>query len=554
MRIALRQSAYSKTEFYQLMQGRPRPHCHQLRLLLFTLLAIVIIAPGSGVSSSTPDDDGTKKLLLLGDAELRQGRSHYQEALAKYTEALAHNPNSIRGLYSRAELLSMMRQREACMQDLDRLLQLDGKHHRGLALRSSLHAQGGHLQESIRDVESLISVYKTMKKSSKVAEYEGKLQKLRDYASTWLPLRKKLDAARHSSGTVTHSEYETCVVVLHDMIREFAKDNVELRLQRAECALACGDNLAASEELKYVVQKEPQNLGAVALGARAFRALGALDQARAELRRCLSLDPEYAACAHLHKLVREQIRVTSGVTKALEAKEFQNALKQIDAAEKLEEDPPYKDQLLRWRCDAAVGLRDTETGLRVCDTVMQRLGEENPAAFDVHLQKVELYLMEDDLNRAEEQLRHAQRLQPNHAHVREYMQKIENLKRAGARKDYYKILGVKKTASATEIRRAYRHLAKTLHPDKLRSQKLSQKERQKADERFRDINEAKEILLDDEKRGRYDSGEDPTKPAGQQGGGHPFYGHPFTFHGDPFGQGNPFGQGGGHQQFFFRFG
>ncbi|EAN88443.1 hypothetical protein C3747_257g24 [Trypanosoma cruzi] len=514
--------------------------------LVVTALLVALLAVGNALCAGVHDDEVTKQLLLAGDAALRQGRSQYQEALAKYTEALAHNPSSVRGLYSRAELLSMMRQREECMQDLDRLLQLDTKHHRGLALRSSLNAQAGHLQEAIRDVEVLLPLYKEMKKPSKVADYEEKLRDLQHYTSAWLPLRKKLEAPKHSAGDITESEYKTCVALLHDMIRKFAKDNVGMRLQRAECALACGDNQAASEELKYVVQKEPQNLEAVALAARAYRALGAIEQARAELRMCLSLDPEYAACAQLHKLVRGQMRITKAITEALDAKDYQRALQQIDEAEELEENPPYKDQLLLWRCTVAVGLRDTEKGLSVCEEAIEFLGAENPASFDVHLQKVDIYLMQDDLKSAEEQLQNARRLQPNHERVNEYRQRIENLKRVAGRKDYYKILGVKKTANDAEIRRAYRHLAKTLHPDKLRSQELSAKERQKADERFRDINEAKEILLDEKKREIYDSGEDPTKPSGQ-GGGQPFYGHPFTFHG------NPFGHGGGHQ-FFFRFG
>ncbi|ESL11048.1 hypothetical protein TRSC58_01211 [Trypanosoma rangeli SC58] len=520
-------------------------HKFRAAFVIAAALVVSLLAAGTALGGGTPDDEVTKQLLLVGDAALRQGRSHYQDALAKYTKALTHNPSSVRGLYSRAELLSMMRHREECMHDLDRLLQLDPNNHRGLALRSALNAQAGNLQEAIRDIERLVPLYKAMKKSSKVAEYELKLQDLHHYTAAWLPLREKFEAHKHAAGAINANDYKTCVLLLHDMIRKFARDNVGLRLQRAECALACGDNQAASEELKYVVQKEPQNLEAMALAARAYRALGATEQARAELRRCLVLDPEYAPCAQLQKLVRGQIRVTKAVTTALEEKNYKRAQQHIDEAENLEENPPYREQLLLWRCAVAVGLRDTEKGLSVCEEAIAFLGAENPASFDVHLQKVDIYLMQDDLKGAEQQLQHARRLQPNNERLHEYMQKIENLRRVEGRKDYYKILGIKKTADASEVRRAYRHLAKTLHPDKLRSQELSAAERQKADERFRDINEAKEILLDEKKREIYDSGEDPTKPAGQ-GGGQPFYGHPFTFHG------NPFGHGGG-QRFFFRF-
>ncbi|WP_299107691.1 J domain-containing protein [uncultured Winogradskyella sp.] len=65
-------------------------------------------------------------------------------------------------------------------------------------------------------------------------------------------------------------------------------------------------------------------------------------------------------------------------------------------------------------------------------------------------------------------------------------------------KDYYKILGVKKDASAKDIKKAYRKLAAKHHPDKNPDDKL-------AEEKFKEINEANEVLSDKEKREKYDT-------------------------------------------------
>ncbi|MBM4429693.1 MAG: J domain-containing protein, partial [Chloroflexi bacterium] len=64
-------------------------------------------------------------------------------------------------------------------------------------------------------------------------------------------------------------------------------------------------------------------------------------------------------------------------------------------------------------------------------------------------------------------------------------------------KDYYKILGVDKTASEKDIKKAYRRLARQYHPDVNPGDK-------QAEARFKDINEANEVLSDPEKRRKYD--------------------------------------------------
>lgn len=65
-------------------------------------------------------------------------------------------------------------------------------------------------------------------------------------------------------------------------------------------------------------------------------------------------------------------------------------------------------------------------------------------------------------------------------------------------KDYYKILGVPKTASEKDIKKAYRKLAAQYHPDKNPND-------QAAEEKFKEINEANEVLSDKEKREKYDT-------------------------------------------------
>eukprot|EP00308_Calcidiscus_leptoporus_P024896 CAMPEP_0119373258 /NCGR_PEP_ID=MMETSP1334-20130426/24405_1 /TAXON_ID=127549 /ORGANISM="Calcidiscus leptoporus, Strain RCC1130" /LENGTH=332 /DNA_ID=CAMNT_0007390971 /DNA_START=74 /DNA_END=1072 /DNA_ORIENTATION=+ len=71
--------------------------------------------------------------------------------------------------------------------------------------------------------------------------------------------------------------------------------------------------------------------------------------------------------------------------------------------------------------------------------------------------------------------------------------------------DYYATLGVSRSSTADEIKKAYRKLAVKYHPDKLAGQKATEAERAAAEQKFKDVSEAYEVLSDEQKRSAYDS-------------------------------------------------
>lgn len=105
-----------------------------------------------------------------------------------------------------------------------------------------------------------------------------------------------------------------------------------------------------------------------------------------------------------------------------------------------------------------------------------------------------------------------------------------------ADEDYYKILGVSKTASEDEIQKAYRKLARKYHPDLHIDD--SDRDKAKAKQSFQQVQQAYDVLSDPKKRKMYDQMGPGFEQMGGAGGGNPFGGqNPFAGQGG----GNPFG-------------
>ena len=94
-------------------------------------------------------------------------------------------------------------------------------------------------------------------------------------------------------------------------------------------------------------------------------------------------------------------------------------------------------------------------------------------------------------------------------------------------KDYYSILGVSKDATADDLKRAYRKLAKQYHPDA----QHTEEDKKKAEAKFKEINEAYSVLSDENKRAQYDRFGSNFEQAGFGGSGFGGYSNAYDFSG-----------------------
>lgn len=105
-----------------------------------------------------------------------------------------------------------------------------------------------------------------------------------------------------------------------------------------------------------------------------------------------------------------------------------------------------------------------------------------------------------------------------------------------AKSDYYETLGIKRGATDAEIKSAYRKKALEWHPDRHQGS-----DKENAEKKFKEVNEAYQVLSDSQKKQAYDQfGHQAFTPGGGMGGGNPFAG------------GNPFGGAGGPFTYTYR--
>ena len=148
-----------------------------------------------------------------------------------------------------------------------------------------------------------------------------------------------------------------------------------------------------------------------------------------------------------------------------------------------------------------------------------KMEEEKQALMDVN-QAIALnpeygkaYVKRGDINLAlgnyEESVRdfeRARQIDPTQFNVREKLKHAQLELKKSKRKDYYKLLGVEKTATEDEIKKGYRKQALRWHPDKNQGDEATKAH---AEKMFKDIGEAYAILSDPKKRQMFDNGVDP---------------------------------------------
>jgi DnaJ homolog subfamily C member 7 len=266
-----------------------------------------------------------------------------------------------------------------------------------------------------------------------------------------------------------------------------------------------------------LMRENPNDTEAMVLAGRSFylkddkpRA-GKTDYERAEMyfRQALSLDPDNTDARTWLRIMKKLERARNEANTAFKRAQYSDALTLYTQA--LEIDPTNKitnAKLLGNRAMARMKQKEYDLAKQDCDQALKL----DPTYIKARKTRAKATGEGGDWEQAVRDLKALAEENPGDNDLAKEVRSAEIELKKSKQKDYYKILGVDKDAGDKEIERAYKRKAAVLHPDKTQGDK--EKEAQ-----FKDCLEAKEILMDSQKRQMYDSGVDPNDPTGGMGGG-----------------------------------
>jgi DnaJ homolog subfamily C member 3 len=462
-------------------------------------------------------DESVDRYIEQGTKLLAAGQ--IAEALSQYNLAIDKDDKNYLSYFRRATVHLAIGKPRAAVHDLDRTLELNAEFAPARKQRANLLFKSGQLSQAMADYNYLVS------QAGGDDDYKKALEDI-ETASSHLQQAKDF---------IENFFYRDALLHL-DKILDMMPTFKEARELRAETYLKIGEKHKAISDFRQAVKLTNDNTEGLAKLSVLMYEAGEAELSLLEVRECLKLDPDHKACFKHYKMIKKLAKQLQDIQTALNEDRLQECVKK---AERIIEDHghvgDYTAQMSQYLCKCNIKDNPAEA-IKRCSVLL----EADPNNHDWLCDRAEAYINEGQYNEAIQDYQKVLEAERGHHRAKKGMSKAQQLIKNSQRRDYYKILGVARSASKHDILKAYRKLAAEWHPDHYKGD-----DKKAAEKKFIDISAAKEVLSDPEKRQKFDNGEDPLDPEQQQGGpGGPFGGG-FPFHFDPFGSG-------GH--FEFRFG
>jgi len=340
---------------------------------------------------------------------------------------------------------------------------------------------------------------------------------------------------------LAYEDYANAEPLLDQVLEDCAWDP-DLHRKRAKCRKARGDIQNAISDVRSIAKLVPDSTDVYLEVSEMYYDVGDVENSLGQIRECLKLNPDHKTCFAFYKKVKKLAKLREQLEKLSSGEKWMDCLAKGKEILKFEKDvDSIQLDVFRHTCRCNKEAGHIAEAIQECTEV---LNYGDPNDLDILCDRAEAYILNEQFDKAVEDYQKAANAHEESRKAKEGLNKAQKLLKQSQKKDYYKILGVRRNANKREILKAYRKMAQKWHPDNFQSDE----DKKHAQDKFIDIAAAKDVLTDPEKRQKFDNGEDPLDPESvhQQGWQH--------FHQGGFGGFNGFnGFGGGGQQYSFKF-
>ncbi|KAI8377693.1 uncharacterized protein BYT42DRAFT_571242 [Radiomyces spectabilis] len=446
----------------------------------------------SGTAMEVDPSLSAEDIKNQGNQQFKQG--NYDEAVKLYTEAIAASPKTSTYYANRAAALTMMAKYKDAVSDCRMATELDPNNVKAYLRAGKCHLSLGNLEESGRQYEMVLE--RDSQNAQAKNEYNNLLH-VKNYIA-----QVQMYMANGQWGLACNSLDRAIAIINVENIP------TKWKIWQAECALEQKKYSEASRIVNNIVRQDTQNPDALYLRARVFYGQGDNAKTVAHCMEALRCDPDFVKARTLLKKARAiEAQKETGNT-AFKSGQLQEAYDAYTAALDIDETNDVMNaKLYSNRAAVLQKLKKFDEALTDCNKAL----DLDPDFTKVYSRRAACYM---ETEQYEEAVRDYTKLTQVDAGNREYhnlLRKAELELKKAQRKDYYKILGLSKSATESEIKKAYRKLALQYHPDKNAGD-------EKAEARFKEVGEAYTILSDPQKKARYDSGADLEGGMGMGGG------------------------------------
>jgi len=421
----------------------------------------------------------------LGDERKEEGNQlyklkNYREALLKYTEAIDLCPQCAAFYGNRSACYLMLGQPKQALQDAKTATTVDPTFCKGwsrvakcslllgdtVTARQALQNAGTDGDAELRNIDTLDRF-----KGEANTAFNNK-----DYRKSLFCLDKCLGIATH------------CLT---------------LKTSRAECLAFLGRYAEAQEAANGVLSLDNLNADAIYVRGLCLYYEDNLDRAISHFTQVLRFAPDHVKAKEMYKKAKAlKLKKEEGNT-VFKAGQLDEAYKLYSEA--LNIDPSNKNTNSKLYFNRATVLgRQKKLDLSIADC--NKAIELDNSYIKAYLRRAKSYTETEQYEEAVRDYETIFKTDKSNREYRHLLQEAKNELRKSKRKDYYKILGVEKSANDDEVKKAYRKRAMVHHPD--RHSSASDEEKKDHEHKFKEVGEAYAVLSDDKKRRMYDSGQD----------------------------------------------